>query len=52
MSLWYAGQALQAAKATKPEVRTVYQEAVNKYPGTPGAEKAKAELAKLAHSVY
>jgi tetratricopeptide (TPR) repeat protein len=46
-SLFYAGQALEAAKATKPEIRKVYQEAVDKYPTTPGAEQARTALTKL-----
>jgi|WetSurMetagenome_2_1015567.scaffolds.fasta_scaffold129196_1 hypothetical protein len=46
-SLYYAGQALEAAKAAKPEIRAVYQEATTKYSGTPGAEQAKAAIAKL-----
>jgi hypothetical protein len=46
-ALWYAGQALEAAKAPKAEVRKVYQEAVDKYAGTAGADKAKRDLAKL-----
>lgn len=45
-SLWQAGQAMEAAKASKADVRKVYQEAVG-YAGTAYAEKAKAELTRL-----
>jgi len=46
-ALWYAGQALEAAKATKDEIRKVYQEAVTRYAGTAGADRARRELVRL-----
>jgi len=49
-ALWRAGQQMEAAKAPKTEVRKVYDEAVTKYAGTPGAEAAKKELARLGGS--
>jgi TolA-binding protein len=45
--LWQTGQALEAAKAPKAEVRKVYQEAVDRYAGTTFSDKAKADLARL-----
>jgi tetratricopeptide (TPR) repeat protein len=49
-SLCNAGQALEAANGPKVEVRRLYQEAVDKYAGTAGAERAKRELARLGTS--
>ena len=46
-ALWWAGQAMEAAKAPKDEILKVYKEAVAKYAGTPGAERAKRELVRL-----
>lgn len=46
-ALWYAGQCMEEAKASKDEVLKVYQEAVTKYAGTPGARRAKAEITRL-----
>jgi tetratricopeptide (TPR) repeat protein len=46
-ALWRAGQAMEAAKAGKDEVVSVYTEAVKQYVGTPGAENAQKELARL-----
>ncbi len=46
-SLFLAGQEMQAAKAPKAEIAKVYTEAVSKYAGTSGAERAKRELARL-----
>ena len=46
-SLWRAGQTMEAAKAPKAEVVKVYSEAATGYAGTPGAESAKKELARL-----
>jgi tetratricopeptide (TPR) repeat protein len=46
-ALWWAGQAMEAAKAPKDEVQKVYGEAVARYAGTPGAERAKRELVRL-----
>lgn len=46
-SLWRAGQAMEAGKAPKAEVVKVYSEAATGYAGTPGAESAKKELARL-----
>jgi TolA-binding protein len=39
---------METAKAPPAEVTKVYQEAVTKYPGTPGADQAKKELARLS----
>ncbi len=49
-ALWRAGKAMEAAKVPVQEVRAVYQEAVNDYPGTTGAERARRELARLGTS--
>ena len=46
-ALWWAGQAMEAAEAPKDEVQKVYGEAVARYAGTPGAERAKRELVRL-----
>jgi tetratricopeptide (TPR) repeat protein len=46
-ALWWAGQAMEAAKAPKDEVLKVYGEAVTRYAGTPGADRAKRELVRL-----
>lgn len=46
-ALWRAGQAMEAAKLPSAEVKAVYKEAVTSYQGTPGAERAKRELARL-----
>jgi hypothetical protein len=46
-ALWWAGQAMEAAKAPKDEVQKVYGEAVARYAGTLGAERAKRELVRL-----
>jgi len=46
-ALWRAGQAMEAAKAPAAEVQAVYEEAVSKYAGTVGAERAGRELARL-----
>ena len=46
-ALWWAGQAMEAAKAPKDETQKVYEEAVDRYAGTPGAERAKRELVRL-----
>ncbi len=46
-ALWRAGQALRAAKAPREEIVSVYNEAVQKYAGTGGAERARRELARL-----
>ena len=46
-ALWWAGQAMEAAQAPKDEVRKVYGEAVTRYAGTAGAERAKRELTRL-----
>jgi tetratricopeptide (TPR) repeat protein len=46
-ALHMAGQAMEAARAPKDEVRKVYNEAVAKYAGTAGAERAKRELVRL-----
>jgi len=46
-ALWWAGQAMEAAEAPKDEVKKVYGEAVARYAGTPGAERAKRELVRL-----
>ncbi|HUX01625.1 MAG TPA: hypothetical protein VMY35_11660 [Phycisphaerae bacterium] len=45
-ALWRAGCAMDAAGLPAAEVAKVYNEAVRDYPGTPGAERAKEELAK------
>jgi hypothetical protein len=49
-ALWRAGQQLEAAKAPKDEILKVYNEAVTKYAGTPGADRAKRELVRLGSS--
>jgi tetratricopeptide (TPR) repeat protein len=46
-ALWLAGQAMEAAKVSRPEVVKVYKEAVDRYAGTAGAEKANRELIRL-----
>jgi len=46
-ALWRTGQALAAAKAPREEIVSVYDEAVRKYAGTAGAERARRELARL-----
>ena len=46
-ALWYAGQALEALKAPKEEIRKVYSEAATRYAGTPAAERAKREVIRL-----
>ena len=46
-ALWRTGQALLAAKAPREEIVSVYNEAVRKYAGTAGAERARRELARL-----
>jgi len=46
-ALWRTGKALEAAEAPASEVKAVYQEAVNDYPNTMGAQRAKRELARL-----
>jgi tetratricopeptide (TPR) repeat protein len=48
-ALWYAGQALEALKAPKEEIRKVYSEAATRYAGTPAAERAKRELVRLGN---
>jgi hypothetical protein len=48
-ALCRAGQAMEkGGKSPVAEITTVYQEAVTKYPGTPGADQAKKELARLS----
>ena len=47
-ALCRAGKAMELAKAPAAETTKVYQEAVTKYPGTPGADQAKKELARLS----
>ncbi len=42
-ALWWAGQAMEAATAPRDEILKVYDEAAAKYPGTPGADKARRE---------
>ena len=46
-ALYRAGQAMQAVKAPREEIVSVYNEAVRKYAGTGGAERARRELARL-----
>jgi hypothetical protein len=46
-SLWRAGQAMEAAKMSRPDIVKVYTEAVQQYAGTPGADSARKELARL-----
>ena len=46
-ALWYAGQALEALKAPKEEIRKVYSEVATRYAGTPAAERAKREVIRL-----
>jgi tetratricopeptide (TPR) repeat protein len=46
-ALWRTGKALEAAEAPAAEAKAVYQEAVNDYPDTTGAQRAKRELARL-----
>jgi len=46
-ALFRAGQALAAVKAPREEIVSVYNEAVRKYAGTSGAERARRELARL-----
>jgi len=46
-ALWRAGKALEAAQAPKDEAKVVYQEAVNDYGGTTGADRARRDLARL-----
>ena len=49
-ALWLAGQAMEAGKVSRQEVVKVYKEAVDRYAGTAGAEKAKRELIRLGAS--
>jgi len=46
-ALFRAGQAMAAIKAPREEIVSVYNEAVRKYAGTGGAERARRELARL-----
>lgn len=46
-ALFRAGQALAAVKAPRKEIVSLYNEAVRKYAGTGGAERARRELARL-----
>jgi hypothetical protein len=46
-ALWWAGQAMEAAKVPKEEIQKVYGEAVVRYGSTPGADKARRELIRL-----
>jgi tetratricopeptide (TPR) repeat protein len=46
-ALWRTGKALEAAEAPPDEARAAYQEAVNDYPDTTGAQRAKRELIRL-----
>jgi hypothetical protein len=46
-ALWWAGQAMEAARVPQDEVQKVYGEAVTRYGGTPGAERARRELVRL-----
>jgi len=46
-ALWRTGKALEAAEAPAAEAGAVYQEAVNDYPGTTGAQRAQRELIRL-----
>ena len=45
-ALWRAGVAMKAAKLPDGEISKVLNEAVENYPGTAGAERAKQELAR------
>jgi len=45
-ALWRAGVAMKAAKLPDGEISKVLNEAVQNYPGTAGAERAKQELAR------
>jgi len=49
-ALWLAGQAMESGKVSRQEVVTVYKEAVDRYAGTAGADKAKRELVRLGAS--
>lgn len=46
-ALFRAGQTLEAANAPREEIVSVYNEAVQRYAGTGGAERARRELARL-----
>jgi len=46
-ALFRVGQVLEAAKAPREEIESVYNEAVQKYAGTAGAERARRQLARL-----
>jgi tetratricopeptide (TPR) repeat protein len=46
-ALWWAGQAMEAAKAPRDEILKVYDEAAAKYAGAPGADKARREKIRL-----
>jgi tetratricopeptide (TPR) repeat protein len=46
-ALWWAGQAMEAAKAPRDEILKVYDEAAAKYPGAPGADKSRREKIRL-----
>ncbi|MFO8012024.1 MAG: tetratricopeptide repeat protein [Phycisphaerae bacterium] len=46
-ALWRTGKALEAAEAPPAEAKAVYQEAVNDYPDTTGAQRAKRELIRI-----
>jgi len=46
-ALWRAGVAMKAAKLPDGEISKVLNEAVQNYPGTVGAERAKQELSRL-----
>jgi tetratricopeptide (TPR) repeat protein len=46
-ALWCAGVAMKAAKMPDGEISKVLNEAVQNYPGTVGAERAKQELSRL-----
>jgi len=45
-ALWRAGVAMKAAKLPDGEISKVFNEAVQNYPGTVGAKRAKQELAQ------
>ena len=45
-ALWRAGVAMKAAKLPDGEISKVLNEALENYPGTAGAERAKQELAR------
>jgi TolA-binding protein len=47
-ALWRAGVAMKAAKLPADEISKVLNEALENYPGTVGAERAKEELAQPA----